>query len=514
MKTIQYTIGVVMVVLLAACDDYVDDDKAVISSIDKGYVYVNQGDNVYNLQWGAPRIYTNHGNAVVSMFEVCVARATGDDNMWGETERDYKSVMTTNQLVASVSPEMVYDALGSLGESQEFVFAVRLLGMEKSQGLLCVSDPWHLNMDLSAKVLIGATANPSKGYVNISGEGEMGMRKLGDVIELTAVPYENYVFTRWSDGETDNPRKIIAENDIYLEALFDEINPLYRVYVYALDEYKNSFDARQLLSINKNYVPLDDDDIVYQVAGAYEYGQTAIITVSDGDEYKFKQWSDGSTENPRKFDVYDEYVYLTAIFKKDKYELKNAYSGNNIWFLSGNNAPTGQVKDFSNFTINVGGIVGEDENGNAAVWDDNFEVVFHELENQEVGKDFQLKFSIKWEGETETAGFRICSGADKYILDDVDKDWDAWDVNQNTELIFDNFDNRMGQTFFVDSGDETPVEWGGVIGEKGAKYIGIEINLAGYIDDSNEKHHNGDGTFTISNMQVFMGGKKVWPKSE
>lgn len=514
MKTIQYIIGVVMVVLLAACDDYIDDDKAVLSSIDKSYVYVYQGNDAYNLQWETPLIHTNHGNAVVSMFEVCVARATDDDNMWGETERDYKLVMTTSQLEASVSPEMVYDALGSLDDSQKFVFAVRLLGVEKSQGVFCVSEPMELNMDLSPKVLIGATAHPSKGYVNISGEGEMGMRKIGAVIELTAVPYDNYVFTQWSDGETDNPRKIIAENDIYLEALFDEINPLYRVYVYALDEYENSFDARQLLSINKNYVPLDDDDIVYQVAGAYEYGQTAIITVSDGDEYKFKQWRDGSTENPRKFDVYDEYVYLTAIFKKDKYEIRNAYSGNNIWFLSGNNAPTGQVKDFGNFTINVGGIVGEDENGNAAFWDDNFEVVFHELENQEVDKDFQLMFSIKWEGDAETAGFRICSGADKYILEDVDKDWDAWKENENTELRFDDFNSRMGETFTVGRGDETDVVWGGIIGEKGAKYIGIEINLAGYQDGSREIHHNGEGTFTISNMQVFMGGKKVWPKSE
>ncbi len=29
-----------MVVLLAACDDYVDDDKAVLSSIDKSYIYM------------------------------------------------------------------------------------------------------------------------------------------------------------------------------------------------------------------------------------------------------------------------------------------------------------------------------------------------------------------------------------------------------------------------------------------------------------------------------------------
>lgn len=282
MKTIQYITGVVMVVLLAACDDYVDDDKAVLSSIDKSYIYVYKAGDAYNLQWEAPRIYTNHGNAVVSMFEVCVANANGDDNMWGDTERDYKSVMTTSQLEASVSPEMVYDALGSTEESQVFLFAVRLLGVEKSQSVLCVSEPMGLHMDLLGKVLIGATAHPSKGHVNISGEGEMGMRKIGEVIELTAVPYDNYVFTQWSDGVTDNPRKIVAENDIYLEALFDEINPLYRVYVDAMDEYENSFDARQLISINKNYVPLEDDNVVYQVAGAYEYGQTALITVKDG----------------------------------------------------------------------------------------------------------------------------------------------------------------------------------------------------------------------------------------
>lgn len=515
MKTLRLIyMAVAAIFLVASCDDdSMNTDKAKVSDVfGNGQVKVVVTDTSYNLSWEPYTIYAGGRLAICTQYDVFVTPVYFDDTReyYGNPDQ-WHPVTTVDSCCARVSKNSV-DAI--FDDNSYFAFCVFPSGIGlnyASYNNFILSQT--LNSSGRESVLIGASADPTMGHVEVSGEGEENMRKIGETVELTAIAYEGYKFVQWRDGSTDNPRKLLVTEEVYLEALFEETVHLYRVYVYAVDEYENSFDARQLLSINKNYVPLDDDDIVYQVAGAYEYGQTAIITVSDDDVYKFKQWSDGSTENPREFDVYDEYVYLTAIFKKDKYEIRNAYSRNNIWFLSGNNAPTGQVKDFSNFTINVGGIVGEDENGNAAVWDDNFEVVFHELENQEVDKDFQLKFSIKWEGDAETAGFRICSGADKYILEDVDKDWDAWDANQNTELIFDDFSSKMGQTFSVGRGDETKVEWGGKIGKRGKDYIGIEINLSGTEKDG-VIYENGPGTFTISNMQVFMGGKKVWPKSE
>lgn len=514
--------AVAAIFLVASCDDdSMNTDKAKVSTVsgNNGRVEVEVTDTSYNLSWEPYTIYAGGRLAICTQYDVFVTPVYFDDTQKElyEPPLHWYLITTVDSCCAQVSKNSV-DAI--FDDNSYFAFCVFPSGIDlyyASDNNFILSQT--LNSSGRESVLIGASADPNRGHVEVSGEGEENMRKIGETVKLTAIAYEGYKFVQWSDGNTDNPRKLLVTEDVNLVAWFEETVHLYRVYVYALDEYENSFDARQLLSINKNYVPLDDNNVVYQVAGAYEYGQTAIITVSDGDEYKFVQWSDGSTENPRKFDVYDEYVNLTAIFKKDKYEIPNAYSGNNIWFLSGNNAPTGQVKDFSNFTINVGGIVGEDENGNAAVWDDNFEVVFNRLENQIARNEFLMEFDITWSGENETAGFRICSGVDNFIegiptYNTLTKE-QVWDPEYNTELIFDEgFDNGMGKTYTVYKNDKPlHVKWGGEIGERGKDYIGIEINLSGTEKDG-VIYENGPGTFTISNMQVLIGGEKVWPKSE
>lgn len=223
MKAIQYIIGVAMVVLLAACDDDFNDDKAVISSIDKGYIYVNQEYNAYNLYWSTPRIYTSNGNAVVSKYEVCVARADGDDNMWGETERDYVPVMTTTELGASVSPEMVAEALGVNSPRELFLFAVRVPGDKFSGGVLCTSEEQVLNYHDGEHVYVYAySSDDSKGYV----EGGEFCDKNAE-IELHAIPYQGYKFVGWKEENkgdifsTSNPIRITADYDVTFVAVFE-----------------------------------------------------------------------------------------------------------------------------------------------------------------------------------------------------------------------------------------------------------------------------------------------------
>ncbi|MCR5588252.1 MAG: leucine-rich repeat protein [Bacteroidales bacterium] len=42
----------------------------------------------------------------------------------------------------------------------------------------------------------------------------------GTIIEIAAIPLGNNTFTAWSDGNTDNPRRVTVENDITLTASF------------------------------------------------------------------------------------------------------------------------------------------------------------------------------------------------------------------------------------------------------------------------------------------------------
>lgn len=57
----------------------------------------------------------------------------------------------------------------------------------------------------------------------VEGAGEYAY---GTNITLTATPAENYKFSRWSDGNTDNPRTITVTEDITLEAIFEKADAI------------------------------------------------------------------------------------------------------------------------------------------------------------------------------------------------------------------------------------------------------------------------------------------------
>jgi hypothetical protein len=53
---------------------------------------------------------------------------------------------------------------------------------------------------------------------------EAGLYEKNSIVNLTAVPNECYVFSRWSDGNTDNPRTITVTGDATYTAEFTKIN--------------------------------------------------------------------------------------------------------------------------------------------------------------------------------------------------------------------------------------------------------------------------------------------------
>lgn len=242
--------------------------------------------------------------------------------------------------------------------------------------------------------------------------------------------------------------------------------------------------------------------------GMYNYGETVTLTAVPYIGYVFSIWSDGSTENPRNV-VVDGDIELVAFFES-KNVLAKGYPGTNEWFVDGQNAIHGYVED-GKIVINV--------EGKGEVWDDNLEIVLHGLKNQVEGNEFLLEFDIAWEGtgDNTTGGFRICSGVDNYMpISETDPTFvpltnvsDVWNPKYNTELIFgDDFTSGMGKRFTVGA-ESQHIQWGGTIGERGEKYIGIEINLAG-IEDGEGIHLNGRGTFTISNMRIIINEEQVW----
>ena len=142
----------------------------------------------------------------------------------------------------------------------------------------------------------------SFGNINIAN----GYYCINDSITITATPNKGYHFTQWSDGNTENPRTIVITQDTTFTAEFAP-NPTYNV-------------------------TLSADNGTVSGAGTYSEGDTIIITATANKGYKFKEWSDGNTDNPRII-VVTEDIKLTAIFEEIDTTVENTFD-NQISFYS------------------------------------------------------------------------------------------------------------------------------------------------------------------------------------
>jgi len=95
---------------------------------------------------------------------------------------------------------------------------------------------------------------------------------------VAATPIEHHHFTQWSDGNTDNPRRVALESDTAFTAVF------------AIDQHTvtATCDIRQG---------------VVTGAGTFDYGTQIELTAVPNSGYEFQQWSNGLTYNPYRFTV-------------------------------------------------------------------------------------------------------------------------------------------------------------------------------------------------------------------
>ena len=124
-------------------------------------------------------------------------------------------------------------------------------------------------------------------------EGQNGEYKYGDVIVFTAIPADGYFFSKWSDGNTDNPRnvKVLIRKDIALVAQFVKCQSV-------------------TVTAGSNGTVTGSDN------GLYVHGESLTFTAIPSDGYYFCQWSDGNTENPRTINVSASDITLEAQFAK------------------------------------------------------------------------------------------------------------------------------------------------------------------------------------------------------
>lgn len=107
--------------------------------------------------------------------------------------------------------------------------------------------------------------------------------------EIVAIEKYGYHFTKWSDGNTDNPRFVKVSADSTFKAEF-EVN-------------------------NYNVLAAANEKKMGRVEGAdtYAYLSRTQLKAVPNDGYQFKEWSDGEITNPRNILVYSDTAF-TAVF--------------------------------------------------------------------------------------------------------------------------------------------------------------------------------------------------------
>ncbi len=117
-----------------------------------------------------------------------------------------------------------------------------------------------------------------------------GTRQYQTQVSLSAISNYGYHFTQWSDVNTDNPRSFNITQDTSFTALFERNE-------YTLT-FKSSDTTMGVVSIAS-------------VSGLY-LDTTTFITATALSNYHFTHWNDGNTDNPRRFVLDSNIIYIAS----------------------------------------------------------------------------------------------------------------------------------------------------------------------------------------------------------
>ena len=197
---------------------------------------------------------------------------------------------------------------------------------------------------------------------------EGGIYHYGDTITLVAVADSSYLFLRWDDGNTDNPRDVIVTQSATFIAYFVNAECTIETLVtpegtgtvtgagtypygdtielvatpilgYAFISWNDgNVENPRTLIVTENQTFTAQFDISQHVVttvvtpqgsgtveggGTYPYGETVTLTAQSNTGYVFKMWDDEVLDNPRQV-VVDRDTTFTAIFSPLQYTITTA----------------------------------------------------------------------------------------------------------------------------------------------------------------------------------------------
>lgn len=113
-------------------------------------------------------------------------------------------------------------------------------------------------------------------------------------IYIGCVPRSGYRFSQWSDGNNENPRRVVADGNKTYTAICEAVSPTPTTTTHTIsvtaDEHSTAIGG-----------------------GTYEENTTASIGIIVAKGYRFVSWSDGNIENPRQVVVDADKNYTAVV---------------------------------------------------------------------------------------------------------------------------------------------------------------------------------------------------------
>lgn len=157
------------------------------------------------------------------------------------------------------------------------------------------SDPVTPTPTQTVKYTLTITAGEG-GSVNSNG----GQYEKGTNVTLTATPNDGYLFDKWSDGNSDNPRTIKVNSDLNLNATF--IQECVAIYYDIPDRSLNSYSQRFLYHHENIYEILTSVDPSHG-DHVTNYGQNSVSIDYNNDGYLdfISYYSDYAVQDDRRY---------------------------------------------------------------------------------------------------------------------------------------------------------------------------------------------------------------------
>lgn len=210
---------------------------------------------------------------------------------------DCSNINTIN-IYATTPPVITKDVFNAIPDLMAVTMNVR----SKAVDAYKAADVWKemyvqaMENDIRTFTLNVSSADENKGTTTPG-----GMYDEDSEILIYAAAKDGYKFSRWNDGNTDNPRTVKMIGDLSYKAYFEAVIPISK---YNITASANAVEGTVV------------------GAGIYEAGTQVTLAAVGNTSYHFVQWADGNAANPRQVTVTADASY-TAQFAKDaaKYTL-------------------------------------------------------------------------------------------------------------------------------------------------------------------------------------------------